>query len=319
MKKIFLLRGTFMPKIAGYGVCIRNTPIKVENTVVYQELTNIGFDLDEISIDIVRADTTARPQLEKLIKELDVGDQIHMYSIDAFLLGDCRRATLYYSDILQKGIDLIIYDFDGAIAKLSPFSTLRFGDQRAGEKFLAKSLKSIDELIYDFGEYFVDATPSKNSGGLRTEARVNISAAFKEIYFAYESYQIKQEKTLELLKDYCGIGSKVTFWLMAKDYEASLHYSDDLSNQPFEIFDLPKRCGKLPEEYHQITKLADSYIGTISSEQERVELAMRTLNMVGGYNVYRRWQLVAEKTPKPRKHIKIDFDIGDFEKKYAKI
>ena len=56
-----------MPKIAGYGVCIRNTPIKVENTVVYQELTNIGFDLDEISIDIVRADTTARPQLEKLI------------------------------------------------------------------------------------------------------------------------------------------------------------------------------------------------------------------------------------------------------------
>ena len=72
-----------------------------------------------------------------------------MYSIDAFLLGDCRRATLYYSDILQKGIDLIIYDFDGAIAKLSPFSTLRFGDQRAGEKFLAKSLKSIDELIYD--------------------------------------------------------------------------------------------------------------------------------------------------------------------------
>ncbi|MBR5022887.1 MAG: hypothetical protein IKY18_06775 [Oscillospiraceae bacterium] len=307
-----------MPEIVGYGVCIRNTPIKVENTVVYQELTNIGINLDKISIDIVRADTTARPQLAELIKELGVGDQIHMYSIDAFLLGDCRRAILYYSDILKKGIDLVIYDFDGAIAKLSPFSTLRFGDRKAGEELLVKSLKSTDELIYDFGEYFVDATPSKNSGGLRTEARANISNAFKEIYFAYESYQIKQEKTLELLKDYCGIGSKVTFWLMAKDYEASLHYSDDLSNQPFEIFDLPKRCGKIPEEYHQITKLADSYIGTISSERERVEIAMRELNMISSYGVYRRWQLVAEKTPKPRKHIIIDFNFDDFDEKYTK-
>lgn len=308
-----------MSQVVGYGVCIRNTPIDIKKTVAYQELTTIGFDESRMVIDIVRSDAANRPNLEELIDKLGAGDQIHMYSIDTLFLGNCKRAFPLYSAILKKGIDLLVFDFSGAIAKLSPFSTLRFGDRKSGEKFFEKSLKSHDELTYEFSEYLVDAMPEKNSGGLRTEERLNISDDFKEIYFAYESYQISQEDTLKLLNTYCGIGSKITFWLMAKDYETSLVYSDDLSNQPFEILDLPKRCGKLPEEYHQITKLADSYIGTIASEQERVEVAMRTLNMVGDYNVYHRWQLLSEKVPKPRKCVTLNFVIKDFVERHKKI
>lgn len=308
-----------MSKNVGYGVCIRNTPIDIKKTVAYQELTAIGFDETSMVIDVVRSDASNRPNLEELINKLNPGDQIHMYSIDTLLLGNCKRAFPLYSAILEKGIDLLAFDFSGAIAKLSPFSTLRFGDRKAGEGFFEKTLKSHNELTYEFSEYLVDAMPEKNSGGLRTKERLNISNDFKEIYFAYESYQIDQEDTLRLLNTYCGIGSKITFWLMAKDYETSLDYSDDLSKQPFEILDLPKRCGKLPEEYHQISKLADSYIGTITNEQERVELAMRTLNMVGGYNVYRRWQLLAEKVPKPRKCVTLNFVIKDFVERHKKI
>lgn len=306
-----------MSKIVGYGVSIRNTPIDIDKTVAYQELCTLG--VDEIVIDIVRSDTENRPKLLELIDTLDTGDRIDMYSVDALLMGNSQKAVLFYTAILQKGIDLLIFDFSGGIAKLSPYSSLRFGNSKAGEQFFVKSLKSPAELIDDFSVYISNAIPEKNSGGLRTAERLNISDAFKEIYFAYESYQIDQKTALTLLKEYCGISNKITFWLMARDYETTLHYSDDLSNQSFEIFDLPKRCGGLPEEYYQITRYAENLMGSISSEKERVEMAMDSLNMISSYNVYHRWQLVADKVPKPRKPVPINFSIKEFQKKYKKI
>lgn len=306
-----------MKKVYGYGVSIRNTTIDIKKTVAYQELYSIG--VDEIVIDIIRSDTDNRPKLMELIEKLDTGDRIDMYSVDALLMGNSQKATMFYTAILQKGIDLLIFNFDGAIAKISPFSTLRFGNQKAGEDFFVKSSKSASELIEDFSAYVSNAIPQKNSGGLRTEQRLNINDAFKEIYFAYETYQISPKTTLELLKDYCGISSKITFWLMANDYENTLSYSDDLSNQPFEIFDLPKRCGGVPSEYYEISNLADTMIDTIPSERARVERAMEMLNMISSYNVYRRWQLLAEKVPKPRTYVTINFDIEEFKKKHKKI
>ena len=106
---------------------------------------------------------------------------------------------------------------------------------------------------------------------------------------------------------------------MANDYENTLLYSEELSKQSFEIFDFPKRCGGLPDEYYEITNLANTLIDTISSEKERVERAMEMLNMISSYNVYRRWQLLAEKVPKPRKYIATDFNIDEFKKKHKKI
>ena len=175
-----------MANIMGYGVSIRNTPIDINKTVAYQEISAIGISDSDIIIDIVRADSYNRPELEKLIETLNPGDRIDMYSIDALLQGDSRKAIGYYSAILTKGIELLICDFSGAIAKLSPFSTLRFGNRELGEEFFEKNEVPSEDLIMSFSQYAVNYKPKKNSGGLRTQERLNQSAAFKEIYYAYE-------------------------------------------------------------------------------------------------------------------------------------
>lgn len=304
-----------MGTIKGYGVSIRNTPIDITKTVSYQELNSIGIYGTDAVIDIVRSDTANRPGLVHLIETLEPDDRIDMYSIDAFLMGDNRKAKEYYAAIIEKGIDLLIYDFSGAVAKMSPFSTLKFG--RIKEDSFVRKEKTKAELIEAFSLYADNATPQKNSGGLKTEERRNISDAFKEIYFAYESYQIDQSTTLSLLREYCGIENKITFWLMARDFETSLWYSEELAMQSSEILDLPKRCGGLPEEYNQIVSYADTHFSDIPSEKERVELAMEALNMIGSYGIFYRWKLLAEKKPKPRKPAPYNFSIKEFKNKYT--
>ena len=278
-----------MDTIKGYGVIIRNTPIDEKNTVAYQELTTLGLEGEDAVIDIVRADSNARPKLEHLISTLSEGDRIDMYSVDTLLQGDSKRADEYYSAILNKGIGLLIFDFSGAVARLSPFSTYRFGDRFKGEELLVKKNPPYD-----------------------------ISDAFKEIYFAYESYQIDQDTTISLLGKYCGIGNKVTFRLMAQDYERTAEYVFDLeqyAERNHEILNLPKRCGGLPAEYHEILNYA-STLTDIPQRHIQIETAMTHLGFIGGYQVFKRWELVAQKKPKPRKPVLYDFSIKDFEKRY---
>ena len=307
-----------MDTIKGYGVIIRNTPIDEKNTVAYQELTTLGLEGEDAVIDIVRADSNARPKLEHLISTLSEGDRIDMYSVDTLLQVESKRADEYYSAILNKGIGLLIFDFSGAVARLSPFSTYRFGVRFKGEELLVKKNPPYDILIADFCKYMETAKPQKKSGGHTTEKRLNISDAFKEIYFAYESYQIDQDTTISLLGKYCGIGNKVTFRLMAQDYERTAEYVFDLeqyAERNHEILNLPKRCGGLPAEYHEILNYA-STLTDIPQRHIQIETAMTHLGFIGGYQVFKRWELVAQKKPKPRKPVLYDFSIKDFEKRY---
>ena len=148
-----------MDTIKGYGVIIRNTPIEEKNTVAYQELTTLGLEGNDAVIDIVRADSSTRPKLEQLISTLSDGDRIDMYSVDTLLQGDSKKADEYYSAILSKGIGLLIFDFSGAIARLSPFSTYRFGDRFQGEDLLVKKNPPYDMIIetYHQGGFSMNA------------------------------------------------------------------------------------------------------------------------------------------------------------------
>ena len=40
--------------------------------------------------------------------------------------------------------------------------------------------------------------------------------------------------------------------------------------------------------------------------------------LIGSYNIFKRWQLLAATKPKPRKPIPYDFNITEFRKKYGK-
>ena len=112
-----------MDIIKGYGISVRNSPVDIKKTVSYQELTTIGISESDICIDVVRSDSASRPELDKLTETLGVGDRIDLYSIDTLLQGNKQVGTDYYRRIISKGIDLLVYDFGGAIARLSPFST----------------------------------------------------------------------------------------------------------------------------------------------------------------------------------------------------
>jgi hypothetical protein len=229
------------------------------------------------------------------------------------LLGDSKRACEYYDAIIRKGIDLVVFDFSGAIAKTSPFSTLRLARKENGRVGFKESTTSPRSLILD-----LDYLPKKNSGFRRTEKRLDISPVFKEIYFAYESYQINQATTMSLLSEYCGITDIAMFWRMAKDYEASLEYVSDLEKQHPDILDLPKRCGGVPDEFYQILDYEDEYTLNEPSEEKKILHAMENLNMLASYDVFRRWKLLANKVPKPRKLTPYNFNIEEFRKKYAK-
>ena len=54
----------------------------------------------------------------------------------------------------------------------------------------------------------------------------------------------------------------------------------------------------------------------IPQKYMRIETAMTQLGFIGGYQVFKRWELVAQKKPKPRKPVLYDFNIIDFEKKH---
>lgn len=309
-----------MDIVKGYGVIIRNTPTDVKNTVVYQELTAIAHGGESAVIDVVRADAQAWPNLENLINSLSDGDRIDMYSIDTLLQGNKQRAVEYYSAIINKGIGLLIFDFSGAVARLSPFSTYRFGDRFKGEDLLVKKNPPYDMLIADFCEYIDTAKPKKNSGYLKTEKRMTFSQNFKDIYFAYESYQIDQDTTLELVKEYCGLGNKLTFRHMVQDYERTLGYVFDFEQYAEmnpEILNLPKRCGGLPAEYSEILDYANT-LTDIPKRHLQIDMAMSELGFIAGYQVFKRWELVAKKTPKPRKPILNHFDVKEFEKRHEK-
>lgn len=303
-----------MSKRKGYGVSVRNTVIDITTTVAYQELATLG--LSDIVIDIVRGDSSSRPELKKLIEELGPDDMIDIYSIDALLQGKSRRALDYYKALLEKDIALLIYDFSGAVARISPFSNLRFGDTMNGEDFFERKDIDNSELISSFSEYIKNSKPKKNSGNKKTEKRLSFSPAFKEIYFAYESYQISQKLTLELLDEFCGIKNKLTFWLMAQDYERTLEYEFDLQNYAIstsEILELPKRCGSVPDEYYEILEHVDV------PNKKSVDKAMELLNMAAGYDVFHRWELAAQKVPKPRRGLELGFSLKEFRRRYIPI
>ena len=303
--------------IIGYGLCIRTSTTIKDRTVAYNELQSIGFSLPEVYLDIVRSEDSNRPELERAIDNLHSGDRIDIYSADVFLKGNNSNMLGLFSKAIKKGIDFLIYDFSGAVAKISHLSTLEF---RLGSSEFVKTSKSNSMIISDMEEYIQNNRSNKKGSSRKTEARIELSNAFKEIYFAYESYQIDLDTTLALVSEYCGINNKVTFWRTALDYERNIAYSEDLDDYAkdcYEILSMPKRCGGLPEDYLCITKLASEHFGEITPKQKRIESAMALLGIVSSFQVYHRWELVDQGKPKPRKPVPINFDILEFKNQYS--
>lgn len=105
--------------------------------------------------------------------------------------------------------------------------------------------------------------------------------------------------------------------MAAKDIELHPWYGEELELQRNGICELPKRFGGTPQEYYEIIAHAEEHFSHILSREEKITRSIIDLNIFCTYKMFHRWELVAEKMPKPRKPILVDFDVEKFKEKYS--
>ena len=310
-----------------YGISVKNYGGKAEETVAFQELKEIGIADSSIVVDVVRSDSWRRPKLESLIETYEHGDEIIILSIDTLLIGTNNKGIEYYKQILEKGIYLSVLDLSGRIARRSEFSTCYY-DSDSNEW---KLKTNHEELINNLIEY------KSNKGDNFRVRRINKKfsadfytkdSAFKEIYFAYEAYQIDYDTTIELFRKYCGINNVKTIRNIMSDYEKIVMYERDFffySKKHTDILELPKRYGGVPNEYFVMKSAIEEYITEHKSSIEgmtKVEIfneATAKFYYYTSYEIYHRWELLEMKKPKPRIPIGRTFDIEKFKHMFSPI
>jgi len=272
-----------------------------ENTIALKELSSLGFLNQDIYIDIVNCNTSERPLLDKLIEEFGPGDCISMYSVSDLIKGKGSDGLGYYKKILAKGINLLIYDFSSSLARLSSYSS----------EFALKEYKNnMDELYEklnaDISNQGINGRRIANNIVM---AQRNIDYLeeskwfhlFQTIYFHYEAYNITLNTTLYLLKEYCNVKTKLTFWNVASTFEKHPFYDGCLMNFHYwhresDILEKPKRCNISEETYFEIKNLSDKInieYPTLT-EEESVNRAINELRYITSYEVYKRLKLAVE-------------------------
>lgn len=280
-------------KIKAYGI-IRKSTNDIRNTTTFKNLSSLSIREEDIVIDVVSPKQYQRPQLEKLIDDLNQCDTIILFSIKSLIDNEPEFALHYYISILEKGIHLIIYDFNGSVAKLSPFSNVVLGNINNGENKYKRNKLSNEELYYSLECYIREYQTDKKLGLLKqSRKRFKLTREFIDIYFAYESYQIDLNTTMQLLQDMCDVKHRLHFELMSLSFETSLDYEQQLleyATQYPDILETPKRSNSLPKEYFEI---CDYLNNNESNRRNRVNEIMTDLNMFAGYDVFHRWELKA--------------------------
>ena len=284
-----------------YGVTVKGFKNYDKEQIALQEFEALYALGATPILEIVRPEVSKRPKLEELINTLSKDDYIYMYSIDTLFKGKQNQGLDYYRQILEKGINLVIFDFTGSICKLSGFSNVTM---EIGSFSLMRKNRPSDEQVKELAEYCNNRSEGSKLGSFKKKAD-KVSSIFMAIYFAYEGYEINQEKALSLAKEYCDIQNKRTFWKAAAEFEASYEYYFWLElhlNSDPDFVRFPKRCGGVPEEYFLIKESIEKSNTDLSFEQ-KLSIAASEWNMYLTPEIYIRWDLAYNKEPKPRNAI----------------
>lgn len=307
----------------GYGVSVRNLIGNVKKTVAYEELSSLDLPEELMSIDLARSNSDKRPKLEGLIETSGKNNGIILYSIDSLLVGSKNDGIEYYKWMLDIGLNLLVYDMSGRWPRLSEFSI----DPEELEKDPVLKYRKLENLKEYYEKHKDDFLKRRINRKITAEFFLTDSP-FKEIYYAYESYQIDLPTTMELLSEYCGINNVLTLRKLVQDYERTIIFPKEFycyyTKNRF-ILDLPKRCGSIPDEYFELKNMIDEYklknVDVLDkiNEEELFKAATLSTNIKCNYQIYRRWDLTYMKKPKPRKPVLRDFDINEFKKKFKSI
>ena len=289
------------PKSYAYAVTVKGFKNYDKEQIALQELNAFSTVTDKAVLEIVRPEVSSRPLLDELIENLTSEDYLYVYSIETFFKGKNNNGLEYYKKILEKGINLMIYDFSGSVCKLSEFSNVCINN--CSFQFDKKETPT-EELVQKVITYLDSRNETSTAVTFKRKSD-KLTFAFMDIYFAYEGYEITTPKALELAKEYCNIENKRTFYRAALEFERSVEYSFWFNNHFFgdaDFIRLPKRCGGIPEEYFQTKELIKTYSSDLTEEQ-KINIAIAELNLFINPNIYIRWDLAYEKIPKPRNTI----------------
>lgn len=310
-------------EIIGYGVSVRSVVGDVKNTVAFDELRSLDLPEELICIDLVRSNSDRRPKLHNLLETTGRDSVLVLYSIDSLLVGNKNDGLSFYDWMLELKLEVVVYDMSGRWPRWSEFCISR------------TEMENNPELRYTKLEALENYYNANRDNFLKRRINRKVTAEFfltdspfKEIYYAYESYQIDLPTTMELLKEYCGVNNVITLRKLVHDYEKTILFPrefDSYYQKNKFILDLPKRCGLIPDEFFELKNLINEYKLNNSdkienmSEEEIFNAAAVLSNIICTYPVFRRWELAYMKKPKPRKPVLRNFDINEFKKKFKPI
>lgn len=289
------------PKSYAYAVTVKGFKNYDKEQIALQELNAFSIVANKSVLEIVRPEVPSRPLLDELIENLTSEDYLYIYSIETFFKGKNNNGLEYYKKILEKGINLMIYDFSGSVCKLSEFSNVCTKNLPFQ---IEKKETPIEEQVQNVVNYLNNRNENSNVATFKRKSD-KITFAFMSIYFAYEGYEITTPKALELVKKYCNIENKRTFYRTALEFERSTEYSfwvDAHCSPDPDFIRLPKRCGGVPEEYFKIKELIETYSSDLT-EEDKIQRAIAELNILMIPEIYIRWDLDYKKVPKPRNTI----------------
>lgn len=310
-------------EMIGYGVSVRNLTGDITKTVAFEELTSLNLPAELMCIDLVRSNSDKRPKLHSLLESTVIGSGLILYSIDSLLVGNKNDGLSYYDWMLDLEMDVIVYDMSGRWPRLSEFSISRT-ELKNNPDLRAIKLEALTNYYNANRGHFAKRRINRK---IKSEFFLTDSP-FKEIYYAYESYQIDLPTTMKLLKEYCGINNVITLRRLVQDYERTILFDKEFFVYYQEnkyILDLPKRCGLIPDEYFELKHLVDEYKSKNTdliqnmSEEKIFNEARVSSNIITNYQIYHRWDLAYMKKPKPRKPVLRNFDINEFKKKFKPI
>ena len=263
-----------MGKKYGYA-CVSSAYIRMsdqdalKDTKAYAQLKEtfriLGLSCRNLHVDLITAKYRRRKKLEAILSSAKPGDVIIVATASALGLTTDELRDNYFR-IVERSIGLFVWEEqlkDQKLERLNKYAKTYSG-QPVHISTVGPDFRLPKELYY-YGQglpYTIVQTMMNldqvnlrtNKGGLRKDAPV----MFREVYWLYENYFIREQDALH--NDAMDMGKK-RFYRLATEYEEEdPDYPEDQLKQErlYQISKKPKRRGHVPEHFEEFLARVDS-------------------------------------------------------------
>lgn len=247
------------------------------NVIDEKDFSITSYDKNAtLYVDVLLYGDNKHVKLDAIINEAIVTNKeigILVTNINAF--GSVQQIKDYYRLFLQNNIYVLCPDYN-RLSGLSEYSTCDFSFNKLSFQQIEKVMQRIEMLTDDDLKENRGRTPS------------DYTDTFQAAYWLYESYQIPEKIAVSMSGHL-----KTAFHYKAANYELSGDFPVGMQRfAPQNIATIPKRYGKLPPKFHEISEKIENQKQPLESIMDDVciELHIPTLHPVN----YLRFKLREE-------------------------